>query len=59
MGILGGLRGKGPTSMSPFLRARIEKAMEALSQIEVPGYDVDIVSSGVATRIRVSYKAPR
>ncbi len=55
MGILGGLKGTGLAGASPFLRTRIEKAMEALSQVEVPGYDIDIVSSGVVTRIRVSY----
>ena len=41
--------------ISPFLRKRIDKAMQALSRIIVPGYDVDLVSSGVVTRIRVKY----
>ncbi|MCE4615005.1 MAG: iron-sulfur cluster assembly protein [Desulfurococcales archaeon] len=41
--------------ISPFLRKRIDKAMDALSRVIVPGYDVDLVSSGVVTRIRVRY----
>ena len=41
--------------ISPFLKRRIDRAMNALSRVVVPGYDVDIVSSGVVTRIRVRY----
>ncbi len=40
---------------SPFLRSRAEKALRALSQVIVPGYDVDLVSSGVVTRVRVGF----
>jgi metal-sulfur cluster biosynthetic enzyme len=43
------------TAVSPFLKKRIDRAMAALSRVVVPGYDVDIVSSGVVTRIRVRY----
>ncbi len=45
---------KGPIG-SPFLRARIDEALNALSRVEVPGYDVDIVSSGVVARVKVSF----
>ena len=41
--------------ISPFLRKRIDSAIRALSRVTVPGYDVDLVSSGVVTRIRVRY----
>ncbi len=34
---------------------RIEEALEALRRVEVPGYDTDVVTSGVVTRVRVSY----
>ncbi len=40
---------------SPFLQARIDEALRALSKVEVPGYDVDIVSSGVVARVKVSF----
>ncbi len=46
---------KDIVEVSPFLRRRIDRAMSALSRVVVPGYDVDIVSSGVVTRIRVRY----
>ncbi|MEB3757764.1 MAG: hypothetical protein GSR76_02795 [Desulfurococcales archaeon] len=46
---------KDSVEVSPFLRKRIDRAMNALSRVVVPGYDVDIVSSGVVTRIRVRY----
>ncbi len=46
---------KDSFEVSPFLRKRIDRAMSALSRVVVPGYDVDIVSSGVVTRIRVRY----
>ncbi|MEB3772321.1 MAG: hypothetical protein GSR82_01415, partial [Desulfurococcales archaeon] len=46
---------KDSVEVSPFLRKRIDRAMSALSRVVVPGYDVDIVSSGVVTRIRVRY----
>ncbi len=48
-------RETGNVEVSPFLRKRIDRAMNALSRVVVPGYDVDIVSSGVVTRIRVRY----
>jgi len=41
--------------VSPFIRKRINKAINALSRVTVPGYDVGLVSSGVVTRIRVKY----
>ncbi len=48
-------RETGNVEVSPFLRKRIDRAMSALGKVVVPGYDVDIVSSGVVTRIRVRY----
>ena len=50
----GGEAGEGRAVGSPFLQARVEEALRALSRVEVPGYDVDIVSSGVVVRVRVS-----
>lgn len=44
---------------SPFMEKRINDAMNALSRVIVPGYDVDIVSSGVVTKIRVSFDGSR
>jgi metal-sulfur cluster biosynthetic enzyme len=41
--------------ISLFLKKRIDSAMNALSQVIIPGYDVDLVSTGVVTRIRVRY----
>jgi len=45
---------KGDSGGSPFLDARVARALEALSRVSVPGYDVDIVSSGVVARVLVS-----
>ncbi len=54
--LLGGGRGPGGgPGGSPFISRRIQDALEALSKVEVPGYDVDIVSSGVVARVRVSF----
>lgn len=44
---------------SPFIKRRIDDAISALSKVIVPGYDVDIVSSGVVTRMRVGYDGSR
>ena len=44
---------------SPFLEARLKKAVAALSKVVVPGYDVDIVSSGVVARIRIGLEGSR
>ena len=44
---------------SPFIKARVDAAVRALSGVIVPGYDVDIVSSGVVTRVRVSMDGSR
>ncbi|MCE4600528.1 MAG: iron-sulfur cluster assembly protein [Desulfurococcales archaeon] len=46
-------------AQSPFMKKRIDEALAALSKVVVPGYDVDIVSSGVVTRIRVSTDGSR
>jgi len=45
---------RGGAGGSPFLDARVARALQALSRVQVPGYDVDIVSSGVVARVRVS-----
>jgi metal-sulfur cluster biosynthetic enzyme len=39
----------------PMLKERIRVAEETLRKVVVPGYDVDVVSSGVVMRFRVSY----
>lgn len=65
MGLLGWFKqrreeGGGRVSVySPFLEKRINDAIEALSRVVVPGYDVDIVSSGVVARIRVGFDGAR
>ncbi len=41
------------------LRGRIAAAEEALRRVMVPGYDVDVISSGVVVRFRVSYSGDR
>ncbi len=53
-----GVEPRGAAS-SPFLSRRVEDALRALSRVTVPGYDVDIVSSGVVTRIRVGVDGSR
>jgi len=39
---------------SPEILAAFRKAEEALRRVEIPGYDFDIVSSGVVKRLRLS-----
>lgn len=45
--------------MPESLRDRVEAAERALRSVIVPGYDVDVVSSGVVMRFRVSYDGER
>ena len=46
--------GGGVGQLPPFLARRAREAEEALRGVVVPGYDVDVVSSGVVVKLRVS-----
>lgn len=41
------------------VRRRIEEAEAALRRVRVPGYDVDVISSGVVVKFRVSMDGER
>ena len=41
------------------LRERIVAAERALTRVEVPGYDIDVVRSDVVVKFRVSYDGKR
>lgn len=41
------------------VKARIAEAEDALRRVKVPGYDVDVISSGVVVKFRVSMDGER
>jgi len=54
-GSAGGGGGGGVSiAIPPELEERVRAAEQALMRVQVPGYDVDVISSGVVMRFRVS-----
>ncbi|MET1128573.1 MAG: iron-sulfur cluster assembly protein [Thermoproteota archaeon] len=46
--------GESQSQVPPELEGRVREAEAALSSVELPGYDIDIVSAGLVRRIRIS-----
>ncbi len=55
-----GGEGGGVSIVAPeSVRRRIEEAEAALRRVRVPGYDVDVISSGVVVKFRLSMDGER